>query len=323
MNKKAMSPELLVGIIALLATFVVLLTIVYPPVKNALFGTGETAECQFSILLSSVTKTLTFGFGDIPAECKMKRMTITDKHIEQYQNYGKKATDRYRKQNVPAQSDFPQNKEGINRWAFSKIIADEMVDCYNKGWRGGIDLTATGWPTDIIGKETGAFLCILCTRILVDDTAQQMLGDNFIKIGPWLDANNKEGKTYMALLTEGTHTSYQSFVKYSWIELDRPTAVTFLAYVGKDVGDLTTHEVTGGVALLPYETLTKDIGFNMQPAEIVHGKTITAVALLLIPTPWTFGAGAGILLSEFFGWTDPNVQLGEESPAKCAVIIGD
>ncbi|VVB81063.1 Uncharacterised protein [uncultured archaeon] len=309
MNKKGMNPELLVGIIALMAFLVVALVIVYPPIKDWMFGAGQTGQCQFSILLRTISKQMSFGFGEIPAECQMKRITVTDKEIDSYTSLAKNRIASYKAQNNPAQYNFPDTPQSEYNWALEKIVADEMVDCLNKGWRGRLNLEATGLPTDMF-KELGAQMCILCTRIKFDQTAQNLFGQKNFTMKPWLDANVKESKTYYNLLTENTDPFYQAFVTYSQFDIRKPTAIVFIAGVEKKEGEFLTDGV-GGVGIFNYETLTTDLGFTEY-----RGIGLDNKAFILIGPQ-----GLAVWGLSSLGVIPKNIN--QTATSKCKVIIGD
>jgi len=285
---------------------VVALVIVYPPIKNWMFGAGETGACQFSVLLKTMSKQMSFGFGEIPAECKMKRITVTDKEIDAYNSLAKKRIASYKEQNNPAQYDFTDTPESEYTWALEKIVGDEMVDCLNKGWRGKLDLAATGIPTDLI-KELGAQMCILCTRIKFDQTAQDLFGQKVFAMKPWLDANVKESKTYYTLLTQNIDPYYQTFVTYSEFDIRRPTAIVFIAGVEKKEGEFLTDGV-GGVGIFNYDALTTDLEFTETRGIDISNKAFIVIS----PAGWTL-AKLGVIPS----------NITQTATSKCKVIIGD
>lgn len=311
MNKAQTS--ILVSIIALTFTLVVLLVVVFPPFRALVLGTSETGQCQFSVLLSSLAKKISFGFGDIPPACKMKRMTITPDDLERYERLASRTTERFEELGLTkAVSEFPDTEYGHLKWALHRVIANEMIDCYNKGWRGQMDLKASGWPTDIL-EETGAYLCILCTRIKFDQDLRNLFGARrTFYMDTWLKANNREGKTYYQLITEGVTPFFRGFVDQANFNIDKNQAVIFIAGINKEKGDLGTTG-TAGVGIFEYDKLTTDLGFD-EVRKIDRGTSVVLGAVLFGP----LGAiGAALAPGDA-----EDIELSRET-AYCATIIGD
>ena len=294
--------ELLVSIIALTVFLIISLIIVFPEFKELIFGAGEKGQCQFSILIRTMSKELTFGFGEIPAECKANRMTITADRLDKYQTLAKKRIDSYIKNNHPAQSEFPQTTQGRYKWAIERIMANEMVDCYNKGWRGRLDLEGL-WAYEFLPglAGPGEMVCILCTRVKFDKSVRGLFGaQREFEIKPWLDANSREGKTYYTLMTEEQHPLFKGFVRESEFNIDKTEAVVYIAGTWKKAGTLSTYGV-GGVAIVDYDKLTTDLGFE-EYKKLRLNELLFGIAGYMLP----------VEIAAKYGET-----------ARCTTIIGD
>jgi len=138
--KKGIAPGILVSTIAAVAVLTVILIFLAPKITDILMGAGEQAQCQFSLLLSKTAETVTFGFGkEVPVECKTTRKTITQNDLARYTGLATQAISNY-----PSSSEagkiFTNDQQGKDKWALAKIIANDMKSCYDRGWRGKLNI---------------------------------------------------------------------------------------------------------------------------------------------------------------------------------------
>lgn len=239
-----MGPEALVIMISLLATAVIFLIILYPQWRGAAEGGAEgSAECSSELLLRSLVKKVSFGYGDVPVNCEVRKRTITQRDIEQFQPLANQATKIYASQNSPLGKKYSDDVAGQRKWAISKIMADELVSCYKKGWQGKISMEQTGLLDFFPPK--GA-LCLYCARISYDED----LTNSKIEVyfSDWLENNIIGGKTYSDYLyssldsanvneftmadpmftLEQKQQSARSFIRQPRIITSEPTAVMLI-----------------------------------------------------------------------------------------------
>jgi len=260
--KKGIMISTLVGILALVTTLLVIISIALPPIKEALMSQGTKGQCQYATLLSGLTTIATIGFGKIEPHCLADRVTITKEDVEAYDFLASKAVSRYQEEGSRASLYFPMGDYGARKWTVHRIVANKLGDCYDRGWRGQLDYTSTGWATEIF-DETGAFLCILCSRIKYDRDLVNSFpaGDRSWTMSPWLDAENRGGTTYSEFLTSGTKPFYQYFIDNARIDLEETQAIVFFTGIHKDQWSLNTYGA-GGVGIFDYDQLTTDLGWD-------------------------------------------------------------
>ncbi len=276
MSRGDVSVGLLVSIAALMAFLVVTLVIVWPVLKDALFGAGEEGQCQFSLLLSTKLKGLTFGAADLPAECTMIRKTVTLADLQKYVPAARALREKERAEAVaenpelfaelgessPAVYDFLDNF-----WALKKVIAEEMVGCMSKGWKGKLDLQGSAGIASQIKEAVKAGLavdgpqnlaCLACSRLTFDQNVIQMmenppLGEKItsVRMEYWLKSSSYKDETYYAELTDEVDEFYHGLLDYDIVLRERPTVL----FVGDIYGK-------GGLVVAPYDKLTTDLGFN-------------------------------------------------------------
>ena len=197
----------LVEIIAVVAALVVILVVIWPVLKTALFDTGQQGVCNWSFLVSK------FGakvFQDIPPACQAHRFSVTPALLQQQIPLAEKAIKNYQKTlNIPANQWFSEQNKA--EWALDSIMARELVDCSDKVLRGKFTLFQGGWIT----SKTA---CVICARVTFDNTLPfqelRLTQGQIGSLDTWLKVNNYKGSTYYDYLSEGFKTKpvYTQFV---------------------------------------------------------------------------------------------------------------
>lgn len=336
-SRKGITPEMLVKIIALIAALLVILTVVVPPVMEYIKGAGGKGGCSFSLLISSIGKKASFGFGDIPPECKMERATITPQTLSPFLETAKKTVERYQtnagspimigsNEVGTAKDHFPNDERGYYRWALQKVVADKMVGCFERAWKGKLDIhNSLG---TIVSKKNGEYTCLLCSRFIIDPQVQKLTAASpggFLMM-PWLQSNNYKGKTYADYLKEGVNERWTDSIDYSGFKLNTPYAVLYIAGAEVDSKGGVTGTATGAVTVLPYEDLTRNIGFEQVRETTAPGSSVPVVGKIfnLNPIYW---------MEVLLPWASRKITgkqaelttsgIKMTTTAKCAVIIGD
>ncbi|HLC33040.1 MAG TPA: hypothetical protein VJJ82_04390 [Candidatus Nanoarchaeia archaeon] len=197
----------LVEIIAVVAALVIILVVIWPVLKTALFDTGQQGVCNWSFLVSK------FGakvFQDIPPACQAHRFSVTPALLQQQIPLAEKAIKNYQKTlNIPANQWFSEQNKA--EWALDSIMARELVDCSDKVLRGKFTLFQGGWIT----SKTA---CVICARVTFDNTLPfqelRLTQGQIGSLDTWLKVNNYKGSTYYDYLSEGFKTKpvYTQFV---------------------------------------------------------------------------------------------------------------
>ncbi len=132
-----------IGILIVLVAFLFMV----PSFRTLLFEAGEKGECQWNVLVSALTRTPGLGFENIPVECKAKYMDVSLKDLQENYAQASLAIKKYNaEQKNPAYNEIrkkfnnPNSEAQLAEWSANKIVADEMVDCWDKVWKGELPL---------------------------------------------------------------------------------------------------------------------------------------------------------------------------------------
>lgn len=326
--KKGLTPGILVGVIAVVATLVILLITVMPQLIEILYSSGEQSQCQFNLLLSKVAETTTLGFGkEMPVECKTTRKTITQNDLARYTALASQAIEKYSPNSLIV-ADYQNDQQGRDKWALANIIANDMKSCYDRGWRGKLEIgnLPTIKQLSTFEKNTD-YLCILCTRYLFDDYTSNLPE---FSIRPWLENNVMQSKTFYDYLTnDNSNTFAKANIARSEITPKKPMV---LMYVADSAGQ-------GAVLMAPYDQITTNLGTVLH----AEGTVTTGVERIFgLPTRLL-----GLTEDTYFGLVDIKkdaelysdlgvtfhtgdiaVSASSEYPmykktAKCSTILGD
>lgn len=328
--KRGISPAILTGIIAIVSTLVVILIFVTPKIVELITGSGQQAGCQLSLLISTTAEKATWGFAkDVPVECKTERKTITQNDLAKYASFASKATSLYPSDSVAAK-EFPNTQEGKDKWALANIVANDMKKCYDRGWKGQINLGSVpgikgviGGAMDTLGTD---YLCILCTRYTFDSKVSAIQS---FPIQPWLEQNVVQERTFYDYLMNGSDDVFaKTNLARSYVKTNEPLAVLFVA----------DSKGQGGVLATSYSSLTKKFGEAIIFTNILgtesemkrqYGDDVYYVGSTAIDkdaSSWvrSFIAGGpvGIVLN-IFDANPVNIVYGWRVPVKCHTIIGD
>lgn len=326
--KRGLTPGILVGVIAVVAALTVTLVMVVPKLTEVLFTSGEQSQCQFNLLISKAAETATFGFGkEMPVECKTTRKTITQNDLARYTALASQAIGKYPPNSLIA-VDYQNDQQGRDKWALANIIANDMKSCYDRGWRGKLEIG--NLPTirrlSTFEKKTD-YLCILCTRYLFDDYTSNLPE---FSIRSWLENNVVQSKTFYDYLTnDNSNTFAKANIARSEITPKKPMV---LMYVADSAGQ-------GAVSLAPYDQITTNLGTVLHaestvttgverifglPTRLLGLTEDTYFGLVDIEKDAELYSGLGVT----FHTGDIAVSASSEYPmykriAKCSTILGD
>lgn len=300
MSRGDVSVAMLVSIAALMAFLVVSLVIVWPVLRDAIFGAGEGSQCQFSLLLSSMTQRNIFKLTDLtlPPECKVKRMTVTKADLAKHHAEAEQAISGLLDSGDPSLlGDFSSDERGFDKWAMSKILADELVECHNRASLGSQQIVdgLVSSMVSVVGLPQyggNAFVCLLCARVSVDAEVAQSLGPSTFSTWSWLlKTKYKEGTYADYLLDRSSAVFYGTWLREtSGFRVGEPYVVMFAAKTTYGSGSANV----GSVGLYPYQTLTSDLGQGL-PVNALESLNLRREKIAGISAP----------------------------TSKCAVIIGD
>jgi len=134
-----------IGILIVLVAFLFMV----PSFKELLFEAGEKGECQWSVLVSALTRTPGLGFENIPVECKAKYIDVSLEDLQDNYAAASQAIMKYKAETTDNNHAYdeiykkfnnPNSEAQLAEWSANKIVADQMVDCWDKVWKGELPL---------------------------------------------------------------------------------------------------------------------------------------------------------------------------------------
>ena len=163
MKKKAQGDvdSVIVTLVVLLVSLAVLV-LVYNKFGEALLEDVEKKNCQWNLLLSSVTKSPILSTETIPPNCKMTRKNITLEQLEKKKKSNKKEIEKFNKDYEDAEyvnfhSDI--DKE-LLEFEMDRVIANEIKDCWSVAWMGKMPVFQEWWSLiDCKPKDDGDYEC--------------------------------------------------------------------------------------------------------------------------------------------------------------------
>ncbi len=287
----------LIEILLILIVFIVLLRVtgLYNKIINSF---GEDTLCEGSFIASAMTRT--FGQSTIDPQCKTKKITFVDTIQEEGETEGggikmalardyvstfpNEAFDTYARVNAwndaheGSELDYKykqekseeQNQETrqmdddeyvTKRYNMDKLVADEMLRCWNIVGQGKLPLFDTSWSfigcrdstgivrecrdwgdlwqnlgnvQDLAARPSANF-CVLCSRIKFDEKIEEQFqgvdDETYDSINRWM-ANNpwqaaRQTSYYEYLLDESQRETFYNLPSYEYSSQE-PYAVVFL-----------------------------------------------------------------------------------------------
>ncbi len=234
-------------LILVVVSFLVMLIIIFPQWKDLLIGKAQQSDCNFQLYLESVTRAAGFSFGQhsigkIPAECRMKLININLDYLKKYEDI------------APSKVEEP-----VSSWAFKRLVAGEMVDCFHKVSKGSEFISSQLMQQSgyLDNWDLNSFACVICARLEFDSEIKYLFPGQQVSLWPWLNSNNVEGVSYADYLT-GKEPSdfYRSWLEStSTVHTNKPYAVVYATKRTFGYGNF----LAGAVGLYPYDSLLTDI----------------------------------------------------------------
>ncbi len=302
MKKGELISEETLKAILILAVIAVSFYFIAPVVIDLLKEKGYIGTCEVSVVLNSMSKQTSVAgvklIPELPIKCRPVRETISKTSLQKYDALAKQVLNR--------QIGTEGSVETRTDWALKKSVADQIMSCYDRGWRGNLDLVGAGWFDSKV-SEPEKQLCLLCARLRTDPAVKAVLGGaDYVKLSEWLKLNNYEAKSYYDILTSDVTPFQKEIIDNYVFDLNNPVAVLFVAGVEKDA--VSGKSVSRGqVMLVKYEDISTNLGFaNKGPSfnPFWLGPQLGALSYVLQESKYTF---------------DPD----NDNLAYCAAIIGD
>lgn len=196
--------KLTVELVAIGIAAIVMLVILFPPIRELIFGAGIAGQCRFSMLLSAGVAKATFGIEDIPPECESQKVLINKRALDNVIriNRPKNWMERYAvsKKGMPEyrlrEIYDPDNENAEYRWALSKIIADELNDCRETVWA-DLKLREGDFGSTALSSQEKVW-CFVCSRMTLDEEAKNAIRQGNLGFKDFLKAHSPKGtaKTY-------------------------------------------------------------------------------------------------------------------------------
>ncbi|MBI4146512.1 hypothetical protein HY489_04195 [Candidatus Woesearchaeota archaeon] len=159
MNRRAAEPiYIVVGMIviaiSLLAIFGVL-----GGLKAAIFGTAEKQQCSWDLFLSALVSKVPFAEKEAGA-CKMQTLTVDKKALDARKklSFVKKGLKKSQSPGNPAREYFPDETK-IDEWALDYLMAEQLKGCWDKVWKGKLNIFARG-------KVEDQSICVVCSQLV-------------------------------------------------------------------------------------------------------------------------------------------------------------
>ncbi|RLE48368.1 hypothetical protein DRJ25_00065 [Candidatus Woesearchaeota archaeon] len=209
-----MAFKTLVGMITVIAAFIIILYSVAYPMTIKAKESGEAGVCGLQLYLLSVKNKVTFGLSvpKTPPKCRAKILTIDEKIVKEYLDDAEKAFKRYKadpEKYAEVLQFFDTESEGSRwEWALDKIIADQLFNCWAfKAVFGTIN------TIELLASDR---VCLLCSLIKFKD-AKKILE----KIGqpkrPFIAAEDYIGSLGAFMRAETRGKGKETKTYYDWI----------------------------------------------------------------------------------------------------------
>jgi len=230
--KKAQTESTLGTVIIVLMIITVLAVVFIPKIVKYFKDKGESGVCEWSIALNAFKKSFLLGAEKIPPNCKAKVLQINQTVLESKKKKAQKDLGFFRKDARYKDTIryFNSTSNHINyEYSLDGIIADELVDCWSKVWRGKVSVFDEWWNIiecctkfdenkncietepctsnlivggaiplyaayeyvvgDVVIKEPPVF-CIICSRIIFNDDLQNLgLPSKITSLNEWMYLN--------------------------------------------------------------------------------------------------------------------------------------
>lgn len=254
--------SVLVGLSAGLIVLLILFLGVFPAFKSTIERSGEKGQCEWSVLLAALKTTGTLGIvGGIPEGCKARRVTLTEEEVNKKLAFARARlkqiqTDPAYAGTAPYFGSPPPGQETQREYEFAvdALIADEMVDCWEKVFKGKLPL----FYAQAFDVGAPPVNCVVCAHIRFEPSVLGKVSKPSItSLREWM-ANNKVPRTsqsYLEFLQEGQTKPLG--LAYPFIMDSQGVAVLYkhiaLPAVGIRTGDIRDEpQEVRSLMLVPY-----------------------------------------------------------------------
>lgn len=220
-------------------------------IKELIEDLGYGGTCKLSMLATHVSGKSEGVLPKIPPSCKTDRKSVY-------------LSDLYEGEKLALKFNPGFSEKEALRWNAQRIVADALVDCFEKGWRGNIDIKGTGFSDAFVTMfkdEPGAAVCLLCSRIRFDDEVQKVIG-KYVYMTDFLQNNFYRGETYYDYLTRDVNKLQKSMIdSASTFDISKPLAIVYVAAAEKERWELGTS-LLGFTGVFDYSSITRDLGLR-------------------------------------------------------------
>ena|GEM_PF-4492872 len=232
-----------------------------------IFGAVKTGECQWDLLFSAIATVAGGGAMDVPPECKAEYITITKKDLEKeldtaaarIKTYDSNP-EKYRKirqAGFKYYKDEPEKNYKVQmEWALNKIIADKMLSCWKKVWKGSLPMFDYWWKLvdwtwfglskkeytqDEINKvggevDLGVFsvygppaFCIVCYHLNFDKDVRGLFQEDIKSLNVWMAGNKAPNSdiSYLEELQEGQTLESKFWTPQYEYNIQKPLGIVY------------------------------------------------------------------------------------------------
>jgi len=305
-KKSAVGVNTLVKILAVVIVLVVFILII-PSFRQVLEGAVQTGECQWDMLFSALMQAGSMGLGGSSElkSCRARYVNITMDDLYAYQLEAAQRMKVYRKnpklyddiiaQGFGISEDDPSYYDKQLEWAMNKIVADEMLKCWNKVWQGNLPIFDQWWNLvdftffgllesdkpkleNIKKADLGIFttygpptFCIICARIQFGrDVRMKFKNKPITSLMAWMSDNPAPDskQSYLKELLEGQTIPSKLFLHRYVYAVDEPYAIVFkrinphkIESVARTLGSflgISDEAVTvNQIVIAPYDSIVK------------------------------------------------------------------
>ncbi|MEM4246731.1 MAG: hypothetical protein QXR48_00460 [Candidatus Woesearchaeota archaeon] len=234
--------------LSIAVVFLVVFLSLYPTVEKKLYAAEEKGACEWAVLLAGIRKAGSLSIAEgVPEGCRASRIVIKPEDLRNKVSYAKKRlktikSEELYKDTAPYFRDNPEKRSEeqlVYEFALDSIIADQMVSCWEKVFKGRIPIFDEWWrlynckkdgktePCSkledfatfavpiygiwevVSGKlqaQKAPTNCILCSHITFDPQIVQLVGKTSITSLNEFMSNNPVPhltKSYMEYIEEG------------------------------------------------------------------------------------------------------------------------
>ena len=153
MNKRGIEVQTLIQLAIVAIVLIVVFLGAYPLFSSKLHAAEEKGTCEWAVLLAAVRKAGSLGIAEgVPEGCHAKIKAITTNDLAKKTTFARNRIKAFSKPpyldkqgTSTAPSFLKDDSKIVNLFALDNIIADEMIECWEKVFKGKMPLFDEWW----------------------------------------------------------------------------------------------------------------------------------------------------------------------------------